>query len=153
MLETDTYHLFGVVVRFHATHAETGGYCLCEGLVAPGAGAPPNRHAGEDEGFFVLDGTFAFTIDGEQRRVGPGAFVKIPDGAVHAFSNVGSAPGRLLIINAPGKIHEAFFSRVGEPLPRGSWAFPPAGAAPDVPRLVQIAAETGVEILPLPATS
>jgi len=151
MPETDTFHLFGVVVRFHATHDETGGYCLCEGLVAPGAGAPPNRHPGEDEAFYVLDGTFRFVIDGETRQVGAGDFVKIPHGAVHAFSNVGATPARLLIINAPGSIHEAFFSRVGEPLPRGSWDFPPAGAAPDIPRLVRIAAEAGVEILPPPA--
>lgn len=146
--DTDTYHLFGVVVRFLATHAETGGYCLCEGLVAPGAGAPPNRHAGEDESFYVLDGSFAFTIDGETRDVGRGDFVKIPDGAVHAFKNTGDAPARLLIINAPGKIHEAFFAQVGEPLPRGSWDFPPAKGAPDIPKLVAIARAAGVEILP-----
>lgn len=145
--ETDTYHLFGVLVRFLATHAETGAYCLCEGLVAPGAGAPPNRHAGEDEAFYVLDGTFAFTIDGATRHVGKGDFVKIPDGAVHAFANTGSAPGRLLIMNAPGLVHEAFFSRVGEPLPRGSWEFPAPKGAPDIPRLVEIARQAGVEIL------
>jgi quercetin dioxygenase-like cupin family protein len=148
---TDTYHLFGVVVRFLATHAETGGYCLCEGLVAPGAGAPPNRHAGEEESFYVLDGTFAFTIDGERREAGKGAFVKIPDGAVHAFKNVGAAPGRLLIMNAPGRVHEAFFSRVGEPLPRGSWDFPEPKGAPDIPRLVEVARQAGVEILLEPA--
>ncbi len=148
MLETDTYHLFGAIVRFHATNDQTGGYCLCEGLVAPGAGAPPNRHPGENEAFFILDGTFDFMIDGETRRVGAGEFVEIPDGAVHAFSNAGPTPARLLIINAPGRVHEAFFSRVGEPLPRGSWDFPPPAGAPDIPRLVQIAGEAGVEILP-----
>lgn len=144
---TDTYHLFGVVVRFLATPAETGGYCLCEGLVAPGAGAPPNRHAGEDESFYVLDGRFEFVIDGETRQVESSGFVKIPDGAVHAFRNCGSAPGRILIMNAPGKIHEAFFSRVGDPLPRGSWAFPEAKGKPDIPKLIEIARQTGVEIL------
>jgi mannose-6-phosphate isomerase-like protein (cupin superfamily) len=153
MSETDTYHLFGVVVRILATNAETGAYCLCEGLVAPGAGAPPNRHAGEDESFYVLEGTFAFTIDGELREAGTGAFVKIPDGAVHAFKNTGAVPGRILIMNAPGLIHEAFFSRVGEPLPRGSWDFPVAEGAPDIPRLIAIAREAGVEILPPPAAA
>jgi mannose-6-phosphate isomerase-like protein (cupin superfamily) len=147
MTETDTYHLFGVVVRFLATNTETGAYCLCEGLVAPGAGAPPNRHAGEDESFYVLDGTFDFVIDGAHQTAGPGTFVKIPDGAVHAFENAGSMPGRILIMNAPGLIHEAFFSRVGEPLPRGSWDFPAPKGAPDIPRLVEIARQTGVEIL------
>ena len=148
MTETDTYHLFGVVVRFLATNAETGAYCLCEGLVAPGAGAPPNRHAGEDESFYVLDGTFDFIIDGAQQTAGPGTFVKIPDGAVHAFENTGSEPGRILIMNAPGLIHEAFFAEVGEPLPRGSWDFPAPQGAPDIPKLVEIAGRCGVEILP-----
>lgn len=151
MAGTNTYHLFGVVVRFLATHDETGAYCLCEGLAAPGAGAPPNRHAGEDEAFYVLDGSFSFTIDGTTREVGKGDFVKIPDGAVHAFKNTSSEPGRLLIMNAPGKVHEAFFSRVGEPLPPSSWAFPHAGPAPDIPKFVEIARETGVEILLDPA--
>jgi quercetin dioxygenase-like cupin family protein len=147
MTTTDTYHLFGVVVRFLATNAETGGYCLCEGLVAPGAGAPPNRHAGEDETFYVLDGTFEFVIDGTPRTVGKGGFVQIPDGAVHAFKNASEVPGRILIINAPGLVHEAFFSRVGEPLPRGSWDFPAPQGAPDIPKLIEIARQAGVEIL------
>ena len=37
-----------------------------------GAGSPPDRHPREDEGFCLLDGRFAFGIEGGQRVVGPG---------------------------------------------------------------------------------
>ncbi len=142
--ETDSFYLVGTVVRFLAKNAETGGYCLCEATVAPGAGAPPNRHAGEDEAFYVLEGSFDFTIGEDTRRVGPGDFVKIPDGALHAFTNTGDAPGRLLIMNAPGLVHERFFSEAGEPLPPGSRDLPASPAPPDIPRLLEAGARAGI---------
>jgi hypothetical protein len=147
MTTTDTYHLFGVVVRFLATNAETGGYCLCEGLVAPGAGAPPNRHAGEDETFYVLDGTSNSSSTARPEPWARAASSRFPTVPFTPSRIASEAPGRILIINAPGLVHEAFFSRVGEPLPRGSWDFPAPQGAPDIPKLVEIARQTGVEIL------
>ncbi|MGK9231910.1 cupin domain-containing protein [Inquilinus limosus] len=145
---TDTYHLFGNLLRFLAHSPDTGGaYCLVESLTAPGAGAPPNRHPGEDEAFYVLDGSFAFTIGGETVAAETGAFVKIPDGAVHAFKNVGARPGRLLIINAPGRVHDAFFSQAGEPMPPGTRELPPQNGAPDIPRVIEIGRLNGLEFL------
>ena len=58
---TDTYFLLGILLRFLSRGAESGqAYCLVEALVAPGAGPPLNRHAQDDEAFYVLDGSFEF---------------------------------------------------------------------------------------------
>lgn len=146
---TDTYHLLGNLLRFHARGAETGSaYCLVETLTAPGAGAPPNRHPADDEAFYVIDGSFEFLIDGEMVPAAAGAFVPVPNGAVHAFTNVGKAPGRLLIINAPGKAHVGFFSEAGEPMPAGTRDLPPPSPQPpDIPRLLEVGRRNGLEFL------
>ncbi|WP_018183468.1 cupin domain-containing protein [Kaistia granuli] len=149
-LKSNTYHLFGNLIRFHANSPDTGGaYSLVESLTAPGAGAPANRHPGEDEAFYILDGTFEFVIEGETITATSGQFLKIPDGAVHAFKNAGTAPGRLLILNTPGRLHDAFFSQAGDPLPPETRELPPpSGEAPDVSRIISIAQQHGMEFMP-----
>jgi len=148
-LKDNTYHLFGNLIRFHANSPDTGGaYCLVESLTAPGAGAPPNRHPGEDEAFYVLDGTFEFSVEGKTITATSGQFVKIPDGAVHAFRNAGDAPGRLLIINSPGTMHDAFFSEAGDPLPLETRELPaPTGEAPNIPAIIAIAEKHGMQFM------
>ena len=64
------YHLLGNLLTFHAFPSETGDRCtIVEIKTAPGAGAPPNHHAGEDESFYVLDGEFEFFLNGETVNV------------------------------------------------------------------------------------
>jgi quercetin dioxygenase-like cupin family protein len=146
--ETDTYYLAGILLRFLARSPDTGGaYSLVESLVAPGAGAPPNRHPSDDEAFYVLDGTFEYTIGDRTIRAEAGTFVKVPLGAVHAFTNVGSAPARMLIINSPGTAHDGFFSEVGEPMPSGTRELPAASGPPDIARLVEVGRRNGLEFL------
>jgi quercetin dioxygenase-like cupin family protein len=148
-MQTDTYHLFGNLFRFHAHSPDTGGtYCLIETLTAPGAGVPPNRHPDDDEAFYILDGLFEFMVDGETVQARTGSFVKIPTGAIHAFRNIGPAPGRLLIINSPGRVHDGFFTEAGEAMPVGTRDLPPpSGEPPDIPRVVEIGRRNGLEFL------
>jgi mannose-6-phosphate isomerase-like protein (cupin superfamily) len=149
-LKSNTYHLLGNLIRFHVNSSDTGGaYCLVESLTAPGAGAPPNRHPGEDEAFFILDGTFEFMVEGETTTATSGQFVKIPNGALHAFRNSGRAPGRMLIINTPGRMHDAFFSQAGDKLPPDTRELPaPTGEAPDIARILAVAEQTGMQFVP-----
>lgn len=142
-----TYDVLGIVMTFHAFPDEVQGkYCLVEAMVPEGRGAPPNHHAGETEAFHVLEGEIAFEVEGRRFIAGPGDHVAIPDGAVHAFKGV-SARSRVLILNAPGLMHDAFFTGVGQPLPEGATEpLPPAGP-PDVEALVALAASTGMTIL------
>ena len=145
---TDTYHLLGNLLHVHARSSDTGGaYSLVEELTAPEAGAPPNRHPSDDEAFYVLEGIFEVEIEGEVIRAERGTFVQIPHGAVHAFRNVGSAPGRVLIINSPGKAHDSFFSEAGEPMPPGTRDLPLSSGLPDIPRLLEIGRRNGLEFL------
>ncbi|MFC5757261.1 cupin domain-containing protein [Rhizobium sp. GCM10022189] len=147
-IQTDTYHLFGILVRFIARNPDTGGaFSLVEATTAPGAGAPPNRHPADDESFYVLEGRYEFMIEGEKRVATPGTFVKVPPGAVHAFTNIDDKPSRMLIINMPGKVHDAFFSQAGDPMPPGTRELPPqTGEPPDIQRLVDVGRRNGVEL-------
>ncbi|WP_018098206.1 cupin domain-containing protein [Sinorhizobium meliloti] len=147
MNTTDTYHLFGNLIRFH-TRGEMG-YCLVEVKTAPGAGVPPNSHPGDNEVFCILEGTYAFHIDGEERIARSGDVVAIPNGAVHALKNIGESSGRMFVFNVPGRIHTAFFSSLGEPMPVGASDFPPPpNSPPDIPRLIEEARRLGVTIHP-----
>ena len=142
-----TYDVLGNVIKFLAYPDETDGkYCVMECIVPKGAGAPPNKHAGEMETFYVLDGEVAFHVDGEDILAQKGAFLTVPDGAVHAFSGV-SEQSRLLILNAPGVMHEKFFTGVGTELPEGTTQPLPPSGPPDVPALVAKASSLGMTIL------
>jgi mannose-6-phosphate isomerase-like protein (cupin superfamily) len=83
----DTYYLLGILLRFLVREPDAG-YCLVEGLAAP----PPNRHPADDEAFYVIDGEFEFLVGERKIVAGPGDFVKVRKGEVHAFKNIGNAP-------------------------------------------------------------
>ena len=143
------YDAMGILFRFHAFLGETmGKFCLVEAVVPPGLGAPPNHHAGETEAFYVLGGEIASTLAGETQRVQAGGFVSVPDGAVHSFQAIGSKPARLLIINAPGHMHEAFFTRTGRPVADATAGPQPLDGPPDVARILSVAADVGMVIVP-----
>jgi quercetin dioxygenase-like cupin family protein len=148
-----TYEVLGILLKFHAFPGDVQGkYCLVECAVPPGLGAPPNRHAGETEAFYMLEGTARFMIDGVERDVFAGDHVSIPDGALHAFSAIGDKPARMLIINSPGNMHEAFFTGIGKVLPDGTKDIPQPDGPPDLANVLSVAAEVGMKIeAPVPA--
>lgn len=141
-----TYNVLNILLKFHAFPDEVANkYCLVECLVPPGAGAPPNHHAGETESFYILEGQAGFVIDGQERLAGPGEHIALPDGAVHAFQAVGDTPCRMLILNAPGHMHEAFFTACGTALPEGQTTLPDP-SKPDIPRVLKAAENCGMKI-------
>lgn len=142
-----TYDVLGIVMKFHAFPDDVQGkYCLVEAMVPKGRGAPPNHHAGETEAFHVLEGEIGFMVDGKEFVAKAGDHVAIPDGAVHAFQAV-SERARVLILNAPGHMHEAFFTGVGHVLPDGAMDPLPEAGPPDVGALVRAAEAQGMTIL------
>ena len=146
-----TYDVLGILMKFHAFPDEVQGkYCLVECLVPPGAGAPPNHHAGETEAFHVLEGRIEFTVGERSFEAGKGDHVAIPDGAVHAFRAVGDAPARVLILNAPGLMHDRFFTGIGRELPEDTVDAPPPGPPPtpdQIAGLIAAAEGVGMTIL------
>jgi mannose-6-phosphate isomerase-like protein (cupin superfamily) len=142
-----TYNVLNILTKFHAFPDEIDNkFCLVECTVPVGAGAPPNHHANETEGFLILDGNINFMIDGVERPATTGDFVAIPDGAVHAFLAVGDHPARLLIINAPGHMHEKFFTELGSALPDDQTELP-TPSEPDIDAVLKVAGDVGMTIV------
>ncbi len=143
-----TVQVLTELITFRVTSDQTdGAYTLCETITAPGGGVPPHVQHKDTEAFYVLEGTYTFTLYDDTIEAGPGESVFVPIGAVHSFMNQGSAPARMLILNSPGGIHEAFFKEVGVPVDD------PANApAPDmeaqIARVMQAAPTYGIEMLP-----
>ena len=139
-------HVLGNILTFHLRAAQTGGaFSLVDCETLPGAGTPPHVQEHDDEAFLVLQGRYDFMLDGETVSHGPGGFLRVRTGQVHAFRNAGDAPARMLILNWPGGLHEGFFDAIGDPLAPGE---APQPAAPDMPRIFAAAQAAGIHILP-----
>lgn len=146
-----TVHFLGNILTFRARFADTKEtFTVIEVLTAPNAGPPPHTQA-DQEAFLVLEGRYEITVGGETRICGPGEFVHVSPGTLHAFRNVSGTVSRLLLVNFPGDLHEEFFLAVGDRLEPGTTEFPPM-LPPDVPSIVQTAARFGIDI-PVPASS
>lgn len=140
-----TYEVLGILMTFHAFPDDVDGkYCLVEAVVPPGCGAPPNHHAGETEAFHVLEGRFEFMVNGVVTEAGPGDHIRIPDGALHAFSAIGESNGRVLILNAPGLMHDRFFTSVGTPVPDDTKVPSPMDGPPDLAAVMAAAEASGM---------
>lgn len=70
-------------------------------VAARRAHAPPHRHTGNEEAYFVLDGVIEFRIDDAVFDGTDGTFVLVPAGGAHTFGNTIDAPARLLVLHAP----------------------------------------------------
>jgi mannose-6-phosphate isomerase-like protein (cupin superfamily) len=67
-------------------------------------GPPPHLHREYDEAFYVIEGSIAFSANGETRDCAAGSFVYVPRGEVHGFDNRAAEPARVLIITSPGAL-------------------------------------------------
>lgn len=124
MGEGEALWCVGALTTVKAEGEQTNGaYALIEDQAPTGAGTPLHRHAGDDEAFYVLEGEITFYLaNAGPLRAGPGAFVHIPGGVVHAF-RVESATARYLIITTPR--HAQFYRAIAEPAPERT--LPPPG--------------------------
>jgi mannose-6-phosphate isomerase-like protein (cupin superfamily) len=95
--------LGGDVVTIKVTGADSAGaFTMIETVTPPDAGPPLHRHMREEETFFVLEGSFVFHVGDRRIMAGQGSLLVAPRGVPHRFVNVGSSPGRLLVIIRPG---------------------------------------------------
>ncbi len=134
---------WGELVTRKAADGRTGGaYSLFEVEVDSKGGPPPHVQHREDECFYVVEGRFEFLIEAEKIEAGPGSMVYAPKGELHAFKNTGDTAGRLLVIQTPGGIYEHLLREAGEPAVEG---------IPDATGFIRIAADYGMEVVPLGA--
>jgi mannose-6-phosphate isomerase-like protein (cupin superfamily) len=82
--------------------------CVLEQTVEPGILVAAHRHTDETQGAYVLSGTLAFYVDGEEAIVPAGSFVLRPAGSVHALWNPTDAPARMLEITSPAERWQQF---------------------------------------------
>jgi steroid delta-isomerase-like uncharacterized protein len=139
------FQFLGVPTQVRAKAETTnGGFGLVESWeMPPGFASPYHTHHREDESFYILEGEFAFVIDGKWQRVGPGAFLFGPREVPHGFKVVGDKPARMLLQATPGGF-EQFVIDLGQPM----------GAPivlPDMSTMGETAARYGIDVLgPLP---
>jgi mannose-6-phosphate isomerase-like protein (cupin superfamily) len=85
---------FEMLVKADA--ATTGGVVsVLEATEPAGFGPPTHIHEDAAEAFYVLDGEYVMTLDGEEHRCPAGTFIFIPAGVPHGF-RVAHAPSRKL---------------------------------------------------------
>ena len=81
--------------------------------IAPKSGPPTHIHQGEDEFFYVVSGEFKVKL-GDRIMSAPAQSVMfVPRGTAHAYQNVGTEPGVLLVGVTPGGFEKMFEERQG----------------------------------------
>jgi quercetin dioxygenase-like cupin family protein len=125
-----------------------GAFGLVEQLIPPSFATPFHVHHAEDESFYIIEGQLTFFCQGRKFQAGPGGYIFGPRGIPHGFRVDGNTPARVLILATPGGGFDKFVAEMGDPAPDPT--VPPAGA-PDLEKLIAVAAAHHIEILgPLP---
>lgn len=78
-----------------------GGAAFMEYATRPGEEPPPHTHPGEDEMFYVLEGSLTFQCGDASFDVEAGGFVFLPHGLKHGYIIRGDKPARLIVVTAP----------------------------------------------------
>ena len=137
---------FNALMTTVASTAETGGaYSLTEHLVTAASNPPMHVQVDEEEAFYILEGEVEFEVDGQVVLATPGTFALVARGAAHTF-RVLTDTARMLVIcsGKPTDNLEDFFLGMGQPATERKL---PQPAAPNVERLVELCARTGIELV------
>jgi len=121
-----------------------GAYTVAELLAGPDLGPPPHIHRNNDENFYILEGTFDFSLAGQTFTARAGAFVHLPRGVVHTHRAGGGAPARALVMQSPAGV-ERFIAEAGKPATDPS-AMPAPPSLSELERIVAIAQKHGIEV-------
>ena len=81
-------------------------------------GVPRHFHHHMDEMYYVLEGDMRFVLGEEEFVAGPGTFVYIPRGTIHAWRPTGTGPVRQLLITIPGGFEGYLDEMQGLPTPQ-----------------------------------
>jgi quercetin dioxygenase-like cupin family protein len=137
----DTVNVGLLQIRYLVEGSRTGGLGVFEMIVPPKANVPPpHSHTDNEECVYVLEGTLRYSVNSETRDLTPGEWMSTPRGAVHHFSNTGTAPARALVILTPD-IGIQYFHDVA--------AIVNAGGPPDKTKLLAVMSRYGL-VAPAP---
>ena len=133
------------LMTFKALADDTGGRLAVWEQLLPHRSSPPlHVHHGDDEAWFVLDGSVTFQVGDTSWTAEAGAFAWAPRGLPHTF-RVDSPTARLLGLAVPGGF-DRFVLATGRPAASATHPPPPEGP-PDMARLIDAAREHGMEVL------
>ena len=143
--EGETLWVLGDFVTFKAD-GESASLSVFEGLIPPGGGPPPHIHFQQEEGFYVLEGTFSFLSGDKTIEAEPGSFMWIPRGTLHTFKNTGAQSGRVLVTSTFPGSHERFFRVVGIPVSDKA-SFKPPTDTPDIEKIISSAERNDIHFV------
>jgi D-lyxose ketol-isomerase len=96
----------GLIEYWIANEVEAG-YCGKYLFVFDGQQCPAHSHRVKHETFFPIRGSLRVTMDGQQRRLGPGEVLPVPPGHVHSFEGDGNS--LLLELSMPCQVSDNCF--------------------------------------------
>lgn len=97
-----------------ASTDKTGGALgVVRQTIAPHSGPPVHSHHGNDEFIYIESGTFKVKIGDALQDAPAKSFVFVPRDTPHAFMNIGTEPGTLLVGVTPGGFEKLFEERQG----------------------------------------
>ena len=137
----------GDLYTFLATGDETdGAYFQLEAIIPPGGGPPPHIHHGEDETFYLVQGSLEMRSEDAVIMAEAGDFVSIPKGTAHTFKNVGDQTAKMIATFIPAGF-EKWFEEVFTPA-EDRTAVPPPVTEELIQKMVMAAEKYGLEFLP-----
>jgi mannose-6-phosphate isomerase-like protein (cupin superfamily) len=151
--EGDAYVLGGRALLTVKNRGDRGEGCsnIEHATQAGYQGPPPHYHRSQNEDIYVLKGHFEVRLDDRTVEGGPGTFVHIPKGCVHAFRNTGEGVGKLLITFTPAGGFEDYLERLGEPTQERTPPTPSSEPRDAATADAALAREYGIEIVAPPS--
>ena len=108
----DGEHVWFLATRMtiKATAQTTAGALgVVEWRAAPGFSPPLHIHHGEDEAFWLLEGSMTVLCDGQLFEASTGSFIWLPRGRPHTFRVEGDTPVHGLLLSTPAD-HVGFYA-------------------------------------------
>jgi mannose-6-phosphate isomerase-like protein (cupin superfamily) len=111
-IQQDTLLVAGNAIKVKVGGEQTNNdYSVFELSVPPNVGAGLHIDKDWDEWWHVMEGSFAFTLNGQQIELNAGGFAHGPKGIPHSFKNIGAKTGKLVMLTRPSGL-ENFFKAV-----------------------------------------
>jgi quercetin dioxygenase-like cupin family protein len=117
-------------------------FCVLRFFIPPGNVTPPHLHRATDETFLIESGEIELSRGGELLRGRRGDTIYLPKGIPHAL-RVGNDEGVALVVCVVPGGFDRFFAASAEEFKKGE---------PEMPLLVKLAAEYGIEFQSGPAS-
>jgi mannose-6-phosphate isomerase-like protein (cupin superfamily) len=116
-------------MRLKLDNATNGTVAFYEYVSEPGVTGPPQHvHHAHDETFYVVDGTYEFTMGADRAVLPRGAFLFVPRGTPHTFRNAGDDLGCIVGTFNPARFASYFrelaaiITETGAAPDRDTWA-------------------------------